>query len=133
MIHPSSIACSECSNKWHQRSWVVFSSYPHLVRVSARISLRPRAALLLSRVWLWQDREQSISQPRIHQPQQQTSAPHLLNPIPSEHFSPTKDGLLFCNRQSFKVSLSSTVDMAEIRRKLVIVGDGACGKTCLLM
>lgn len=25
------------------------------------------------------------------------------------------------------------IKMAEIRRKLVIVGDGACGKTCLLM
>jgi hypothetical protein len=29
--------------------------------------------------------------------------------------------------------IPSLVEMAEIRRKLVIVGDGACGKTCLLM
>jgi hypothetical protein len=28
---------------------------------------------------------------------------------------------------------SRSLKMAEIRRKLVIVGDGACGKTCLLM
>jgi len=36
--------------------------------------------------------------------------------------------LLFSNQH-----LATLLEMAEIRRKLVIVGDGACGKTCLLM
>lgn len=35
-----------------------------------------------------------------------------------------------CLHQSLSIQLST---MAELRRKLVIVGDGACGKTCLLM
>ena len=30
-------------------------------------------------------------------------------------------------------SIEDTLAMASIRKKLVIVGDGACGKTCLLI
>lgn len=33
----------------------------------------------------------------------------------------------------YPTALLAHSTMAEIRRKLVIVGDGACGKTCLLM
>lgn len=35
--------------------------------------------------------------------------------------------------RSFAKSLCLDVQMAAIRKKLVIVGDGACGKTCLLI
>ena len=33
----------------------------------------------------------------------------------------------------FPFSISDEARMAAIRKKLVIVGDGACGKTCLLI
>lgn len=53
------------------------------------------------------------------------SKPSHINPLHSHPFlHPHTEGLL---------TLSLPVVMAEIRRKLVIVGDGACGKTCLLM
>ncbi len=34
---------------------------------------------------------------------------------------------------AYRLSHLSLLQMAAIRKKLVIVGDGACGKTCLLI
>jgi hypothetical protein len=51
-------------------------------------------------------------------------ASHLLTPCPSSTTAtPART----------QPHTPDTHKMAEIRRKLVIVGDGACGKTCLLM
>ena len=49
---------------------------------------------------------------------------HLLTPCPSSTTAPPA---------RTQPHTPDTPKMAEIRRKLVIVGDGACGKTCLLM
>jgi hypothetical protein len=51
-------------------------------------------------------------------------ASHLLTPCPSSTTAPPA---------RTQPHTPDTHKMAEIRRKLVIVGDGACGKTCLLM
>lgn len=83
------------------------------------------------------------------------SYPHQTPPRATLNLSPSQPSLLYpTNCLSPLFSTTSSVNtlsiwrsfifrfllthfclpkMAEIRRKLVIVGDGACGKTCLLM
>lgn len=41
--------------------------------------------------------------------------------------------LVTCQLLSITFVLGTFLQMAAIRKKLVIVGDGACGKTCLLI
>uniref|UniRef100_A0A8D2ZCS4 Transforming protein RhoA-like n=2 Tax=Scophthalmus maximus TaxID=52904 RepID=A0A8D2ZCS4_SCOMX len=58
----------------------------------------------------------------------------LLSP-PLGHFlqQQRRGGQQSATRRPFGFILNQSIAMAAIRKKLVIVGDGACGKTCLLI
>lgn len=88
--------------------------------------------------------EKAVQMPvrhRSHSQLQQPSIPNdnnLFKLPPILHLHPhigrsQQQRPIFHSQLPRKSKSSESATMAELRRKLVIVGDGACGKTCLLM